>query len=93
MNGNTVGIAVLSAINVIIESNEVSGFYSKALLTQSAGAGCQFTYAVTGARYDSTANRPTLEAVQGGYQYWDTSLNKPIWWNGSVWKDASNVTV
>jgi|TARA_B110000285_G_scaffold113059_1_gene128327 hypothetical protein len=93
MDGNTVGIAVLSAINVIIESNEVSGFYSKALLTQSAGAGCQFTYAVTGARYDSTANRPTLEAVQGGYQYWDTSLNKPIWWNGSVWKDASNVTV
>ena len=93
MDGNTVGIAVLSAINVIIESNEVSGFYSKALLTQTAGAGCQFTYAVTGARYDSTANRPTLEAVQGGYQYWDTSLNKPIWWNGSVWKDASNVTV
>ena len=93
MDGNTVGISVLSAINVIIESNEVTGFYSKALLTQTVGAGCQFTYAVTGARYDSTANRPTLEAVQGGYQYWDTSLNKPIWWNGSVWKDASNVTV
>ena len=93
MDGNTVGIAVLSAINVIVESNEVTGFYSKALLTQTVGAGCQFTYAVSGARYDSTANRPTLESVQGGYQYWDTSLNKPIWWNGSVWKDASNVTV
>jgi len=93
MDGNTVGIAVLSAINVIIESNEVTGFYSKALLTQTVGAGCQFTYAISGARYDSTANRPTLESVQGGYQYWDTSLNKPIWWNGSVWKDASNVTV
>ena len=93
MDGNTVGIAVLSAINVVIESNEVSGFYSKALLTQTVGAGCQFTYAISGARYDSTGNRPTLESVQGGYQYWDTSLNKPIWWNGSVWKDASNVTV
>ena len=93
MDGNTVGIAVLSAINVIVESNEVSGFYSKALLTQSVGAGCQFTYAISGARYDTTANRPTLEAVQSGYQYWDASLTKPIWWNGSVWKDASNVTV
>jgi hypothetical protein len=93
MDGNTVGIAVLSAINVIIESNEVTGFYSKALLAQTPGSGCQFTYAISGARYDTTANRPTLESVQGGYQYWDTSLTKPIWWNGSVWKDASNVTV
>jgi parallel beta-helix repeat protein len=93
MDGNTVGISVLSAINVIIESNEVTGFYSKALLAQTPGLGCQFTYAISGARYDTTANRPILESVQGGYQYWDTSLTKPIWWNGSVWKDASNVTV
>jgi hypothetical protein len=93
MDGNTVGISVFDAINVIVESNEVTGFYSKALLTQTPGSGCQFTYAISGARYDTTANRPTLESVQGGYQYWDTSLTKPIWWNGSVWKDVSNVTV
>ena len=45
-------------------------------------------------RYTSgtTANRPTDTLVAGDY-HWDTTLAKPIWWNGSVWKDAANTTV
>jgi hypothetical protein len=39
---------------------------------------------------DTTANRPTL--VTGG-QWFDTTLSKPIWWNGTVWKDAMGTTV
>ena len=40
----------------------------------------------------TTAQRPTLGLI-AGQQYWDTTLAKPIWWNGSVWKDAANTTV
>lgn len=39
----------------------------------------------------TTARRPTTKTV--GYQYYDTTLGKPIWWNGTVWKDAAGVTV
>jgi len=39
----------------------------------------------------TTAGRPT--AIQAGSQMYDTDLSIPIWWNGSVWKDASGSTV
>lgn len=38
-----------------------------------------------------TAERPTVNQI--GYQYFDTTLGKPIWWNGTVWKDAAGTTV
>lgn len=40
----------------------------------------------------TTANRPTLQ-VQVGQQYFDTTLGIPIWYNGTVWKNASGTTV
>ena len=45
-----------------------------------------FTSSTTGAR-PSTTGLPT------GYPHFDTTLGKPIWWNGTVWKDASGTTV
>jgi len=39
----------------------------------------------------TTANRPTVSTV--GFQYFDTTLQKPIWWGGSAWKDATGATV
>jgi hypothetical protein len=36
-----------------------------------------------------TGSRPTPTVV--GFQYYDTTLQKPIWWNGSTWKDAAGV--
>ena len=44
----------------------------------------------------TTANRPvTLGAipVQIGFMYFDTTLGIPIWYNGTVWKNASGTTV
>ena len=35
----------------------------------------------------ATAVRPT-EAINTGYCYFDTMLNKPIWWNGKNWVDS-----
>lgn len=35
----------------------------------------------------ATAVRPS-EAINTGYCYFDTMLNKPIWWNGKNWVDS-----
>lgn len=45
----------------------------------------------------NSTNRPTLESGGDvGYMYLDTQLSpngKPIWWNGSVWVDATGAIV
>jgi hypothetical protein len=38
-----------------------------------------------------TASRPT--SISTGYQYFDISLNKPIWYTGKNWVDATGTTV
>jgi hypothetical protein len=35
--------------------------------------------------FGTTANRPILSGLPAGYRYFDTTLGKPIWWNGSAW--------
>lgn len=39
----------------------------------------------------STKQRPTL--INAGFQYFDTTLKKPIWWTGTGWVDSIGVTV
>jgi hypothetical protein len=39
-----------------------------------------------------TANRPATFLVIG-QTYYDTTLGIPIWYNGTVWKNASGTTV
>lgn len=36
-------------------------------------------------------NRPNMPVV--GYQYFDTTINKPIFWDGTKWIDATGATV
>ena len=38
-----------------------------------------------------TSRRPTN--VGAGFQYFDTTLKKPIWWNGTDWVDATGTVV
>ena len=40
----------------------------------------------------TTAQRPTIGLIPG-LQYYDTTLGIPIWYNGTVWKNASGTTV
>lgn len=42
---------------------------------------------------DLTANRPSAAAKGAGAMFYDTTLSKPIWSNGAVWKDATGTTV
>lgn len=48
-------------------------------------------------RYGTTAQRPTTDilgkALIIGTQYFDSTLNKPIWWDGSKWVDATGIDV
>ena len=39
-----------------------------------------------------TSNRPTTNLIIG-YQYFDTTLKKPIWYSGTGWVDSTGTTV
>ena len=44
-------------------------------------------------RHGITTNRPNTNYLPIGFQYFDITLNKPIWWNGTVWIDATGQEV
>ncbi len=41
----------------------------------------------------TTSQRPSADEIYIGYMYFDTTLGKPIWWNGSAWVDATGTAV
>ena len=41
----------------------------------------------------TTEERPVLLENNKGYQYFDTTINKSIWWTGSTWVDATGTSV
>jgi hypothetical protein len=51
-----------------------------------------FLTAISTPQNGTTANRPT-QNLQIGQFYYDTTLGIPIYWNGTVWKNASGTTV
>jgi len=55
-----------------------------------------FTQALVIPNSGTTANRPINTGnpkLQIGQYYFDTTLNRPIWWNGTNWINASGTTV
>lgn len=44
-------------------------------------------------RVGATAARPTLLLADEGFQYYDSTLKKPLWWNGTAWTDATGTAV
>lgn len=51
-----------------------------------------FTQNVTIPESGTTAARPT-ERLQVGQYYFDTTINRPIWWDGSNWINAAGTVV
>ena len=41
----------------------------------------------------TSEERPELTEKHEGYQFYDKTIKKPIWWNGTAWVDASGATV
>jgi hypothetical protein len=55
-----------------------------------------FTQNAATPAYGTTAQRPvdSPQVPLGiGQFYYDTTLDRPIWWNGTVWKKADGTTV
>lgn len=55
-----------------------------------------FTQAISIPLSGTTANRPvgtTQVPLEIGKFYYDTTIDRPIWWNGTVWKKADGTTV
>ena len=67
------------------------GWSSNTLLTKSGSGLDGFTAGA--AKSGFTSKRPTLAATDIGFAYFDTTLHKPIFWNGSAWVDAAGTTV
>jgi hypothetical protein len=51
-----------------------------------------YTQATATPDYGTTINRPKT-GLQTGQQYFDTTLDIPIWWNGTKWVNASGTGV
>ena len=41
----------------------------------------------------ATGSRPSASTVGAGAQIYDTTLSKPIWSDGTVWRDAMGTSV
>ena len=55
-----------------------------------------FTQAAAIPLSGTTAQRPistALVALPVGHIYYDTTIDRPFWWNGTVWKKADGTTV
>lgn len=44
-------------------------------------------------RFGASNNRPSLYDGDTGFRYFDTTLNKPIYWNGTKWVDSNGEDV
>jgi hypothetical protein len=80
---NTSALTIRSLCCVILitidETAYTETFYLK--IRDNKDYGDIYSYPERG----TTAQRPTLTAGDVGFQYFDTSLNSPIWWSGSEW--------
>ena len=61
------------------------------LYTKKTGVTATGWKAISNIDSGPTSDRPTV--IEVGYQYFDTSLSKPIWFNGVGWSDATGLTV
>lgn len=75
--------------NLVLDGRLHQAFYDKQTSTVMDAFGRK-----AGLIHGTTAQRPTgLEYGDRGYEYFDQTLNKPIWWTGSKWVDASGTDV
>lgn len=48
---------------------------------------------IAASKNGNSVSRPTLTASDAGFEYFDTTLGRPIYWNGTAWVDANGETV
>jgi type III secretion system FlhB-like substrate exporter len=90
-NGNGIPSSTMTAVsgvNLYLNKNGITGSSLYLKETQSTDLNWRPIQAI---HSGTTSDRPIAPPV--GYQYLDTILSKPIWWNGLAWKDATGITV
>lgn len=85
--GTPEGVIAGAIGSIYTRTNGSSG---STLYVKEAGAGNTGWVPMQAVRSGNTASRPTPVA---GLQYFDTTINKPIWYSGSAWVDATGTTV
>ena len=83
--------AVLETINPATYRDTIFVFEDKIGAYKIATSG-----ELAGAKYRgqlTVAAESRATDIEVGFQYFDTTLNKPIWWNGSAWVDSTGATV
>lgn len=74
----------------IVPNLEINSDTSSKTLINKEYADYEIKNIVLGGK-DVTENRPSSPKI--GFYYFDTDLNKPIWYNGSDWTDATGKVV
>lgn len=86
------GIQVTSnaTIPVIIGDSSVIGDFAYKLRDDTNNV-LQSNNSWNGKKYGTTTDRPVDKFI--GQEYYDTTIRKPIWWNGAGWRDATDTPV
>lgn len=71
--------------SLLIPGSNVSNLYNHAFIYIDADTYKEKYYKNEG----NIKERPILSSTDIGYQYFDHTINKPIWWNGNKWVDAN----
>ena len=79
------GVTVASVGSLFVNTSNSKVF------TKKSGAANTGWIELIELRSGSSAARPS--GLSAGYPYFDTTLNKPIWYNGTTWVDANGLTV
>ena len=53
----------------------------------------EFLYILSINEYGNGFQQSFHAGVSAGFQFFDTTLNKPIWWTGTKWVDATGADV
>jgi hypothetical protein len=81
--------AVIAKIGSVFMN--IGGDIGKSAFVKETGASNTGWKPIQSVNSGTSASRPVVTTV--GYQYFDATLGKPIWWKGSNWVDAAGVTV
>ena len=92
--GGTNGGNLYADHNIPIQGRNSGSGYAAAWSIQPNGAGA---FLAVGGTAVATASRPTVASLGGassaGLMVYDTTLRKPIWSDGSVWRDSAGTAV
>ena len=84
-NSDPVGVLTANQGSLYMRSSGSTPLYGK------IGGGTGGWRAVQISLGGDTASRPT--GVPLAFMYFDQTIQKPIWWNGTVWKDSTGTIV